>query len=127
MTTQEVANRLVTLCREGKYEQVVKELYSPNIVSVEPEGMPNRIVQGLEAIAEKGARFQSMLEKMNANVISDPVVAENFFSISMCMNVQMKGSPVAIDMDEVCVYTVKEGKIVREEFFYTPQPQAVQA
>lgn len=123
MTTQEVANRLVELCREGKYEQVVKELYSPDIVSVEPEGMPDRIVQGLEAIAKKGERFQSMLEKVNSTVVTDPVVAENFFSCAMLMNVVMKGVPGPIDMDEVCVYTVNNGKIVKEEFFYTPQPQ----
>jgi len=123
MTTQEVANRLIELCREGKYEQAVKELYSPEIVSVEPEGMPNRIVKGLDAIAEKSAKFESMLEKVNSNIISDPIVAENFFSCTMLMNVQFKGAPVATDMDEVCVYTVNDGKIVKEEFFYTPQPQ----
>jgi len=123
MTTQEVANRLIELCREGKYEQAVKELYSPEIVSVEPEGMPNRIVKGLDAIAEKSAKFESMLEKVNSNIIFDPIVAENFFSCTMLMNVQFKGAPVATDMDEVCVYTVNYGKIVKEEFFYTPQPQ----
>lgn len=123
MTTQEVANRLVALCREGKNQQVVKELYSPDIVSVEPEGVPNRTVEGLEAIAAKGKNFQSMLEKVNSSVISDPIVADSFFSCSMLMNVQMKGAPVAVDMNEVCVYTVNNGKIVREEFFYTPQPQ----
>lgn len=125
MTTQEVANRLVALCREGKHQQVVKELYAPNIVSVEPEGMPNRIVQGLEAVVAKGEKFESMLEKVNTSVISDPIVAENFFSCSMLMNVHFKGNPNAIDMDEVCVYTVNNGKIVREEFFYTPPPQSV--
>lgn len=125
MTTQEVANRLVALCREGKHQQVVKELYAPDIVSVEPEGMPNRIVQGLEAIVAKGEKFESMLEKVNTSVISDPIVAENFFSCSMLMNVHFKGNPNAIDMDEVCVYTVNNGKIVREEFFYTPPPQSV--
>ena len=123
MTTQEVANRLVELCRQGKYEQAVKELYSPEIVSVEPEGMPNRIVKGLEGVAEKSVKFEAMLEKVNTSFISDPIVAENFFSCTMLMNVQFKGAPVATDMDEVCVYTVKEGKIVREEFFYTPQQQ----
>lgn len=123
MTTQEVANRLVTLCREGKNEQAVQELYATNIVSVEPEGVPNRIVQGLEAIADKGVKFANMLEKVNSIVISDPIVAENFFSCSMLMNVQMKGVPVATDMDEVCVYTVNNGKIVKEQFFYTPPPQ----
>lgn len=123
MTTQEVANRLVELCREGKYEQAIKELYSPDIVSVEAEGAPNRIVKGLAAIAEKGAKFESMLEKVNSSIVTDPIVAENFFSCAMLMNVQMKGAPVAINMDEICVYTVNNGKIVREEFFYTPQPQ----
>lgn len=123
MTTQEVANRLVELCREGKNEQAVKELYAPEIVSVEPEGAPNRMVKGLAGIAEKGIQFQSMIEKINSMSISDPIVAENFFSCNMLMNVQMKGVPVAVDMDEICVYTVNNGKIVKEEFFYTPQPQ----
>jgi len=123
MTTQEVANRLVELCRANKYEQAVKELYSPDIVSIEPEGMPNRIVKGLDGIAEKSKKFESMLEKVNASTISDPIVAENFFSCNMLMNVQFKGAPVATDMDEICVYNVRDGKIVKEEFFYTPQPQ----
>ena len=123
MTTQEVANRLVELCREGKYEQAVTELYSPEIVSVEPEGSPDRIAKGLEEIAKKGERFQSMLEKVNSSVVTDPVVADNFFSCAMLMNVVMKGMPHAIDMDEICVYTVSNGKIVKEEFFHTLQPQ----
>mgnify|MGYP000719420278 CR=1 FL=1 len=123
MTTQEVANRLVELCREGKFEQVVSELYSPDIISVEAEGTPDRIVQGLEAIAKKGERFQNMLEKINSSVVTDPIVAENFFSCAMLMNVVMKGMPHAIDMDEICVYTVNNGKVVKEEFFYTVQPE----
>ena len=122
MTTQEVANRLVELCREGKNEQAVKELYAPDIISIEPEGAPNRIVKGIAGIAKKGENFQNMLEKVNSSVISNPIVAENFFSCAMLMNVQMKSVPTAVDMDEVCVYTVNKGKIVKEEFFYTPQP-----
>ena len=122
MTTQEVANRLVSLCREGKHEQVVKELYAPDIVSIEPEGAPNRIAKGLEAIIAKGEQFDSRIEKVNTSFISDPVVADNFFSCSMLMNVNMKGVPVPVDMNEVCLYTVNEGKIVQEQFFYTPQP-----
>jgi len=123
MTTQEVANKLVGLCREGKFEQVVKELYSSDIVSVEVEGAPDRIVKGLAAIAEKGKKFESMLEKVNSSHISDPLVAGNHFSCAMLMNVQMKGAPGPIDMDEICVYTVDNGKVVREEFFYTMAPE----
>ena len=123
MTTQEVANKLVELCRKGAYEQAVKELYAPNIVSVEPEGVPNRMVSGLEAIAEKGKNFEAKIESFNSSVITDPIVADNIFSCAMLMNVNMKGVPVPVDMNEICVYTVADGKIVREEFFYTPQPQ----
>lgn len=124
MTTQEVANRLVELCRKGNYEDAVKELYSPNIVSIEPEGVPDRIVSGLEAIAQKGKNFEAKIEQFNANIITDPIVADNIFSCAMLMNVNMKGVPVPVDMNEICVYTVADGKIVKEEFFYTPQPQA---
>jgi len=123
MTTQEVANKLVELCRAGNYEQAVKDLYSPDIVSVEPEGRPDRIVKGLPGVIEKGIKFESMIEKVNSSFVSDPIVAENFFACTMKMNILMKGAPTAMDMDEVCVYTVNNGKIVKEEFFYTPQPQ----
>ena len=123
MTTQQVANRLVELCRQGKYEQVVRELYSPEIVSIEPEGVPNQIVKGLEAIAAKGKAFESRIEKVNSSVVTDPIVAENFFSCGMLMNVNMNGVPMPIDMDEVCVYQVRDGKIIKEQFYYTPQPK----
>lgn len=123
MTTQEVANRLVELCREGKYQQAIEELYAPNIVSVEAEGIPERTVKGLEAIAAKGEKFQSMLEAMHSTTVTDPIVAGNHFSCGMLMNVTMKGAPGPIDMNEICVYTVEDGKVVREEFFYEVQPQ----
>ena len=127
MTTQEIANRLVELCRAGNTQQAIKELYSPNIVSVEPEGTPDRIVTGLDAIAQKGKNFQAMLEKVHSNVVTDPIVADNIFSCAMLMNVDWKGIPGPVDMNEICVYTVAEGKIVKEEFFYTPEPQAQEA
>ena len=123
MTTQEIANRLVELCRVGNYEQAVKELYSPKIVSVEPEGVPNRTVTGFEAIAHKGKNFEAKIDNVIASVITDPIVADNIFSCAMLMNVNMKGVPVPVDMNEICVYTTSNGKIVKEEFFYTPQAQ----
>ncbi len=123
MTTQEVANKLVSLCRDGKFEQAVMELYSPDIVSVEAEGTPDRIVTGLEAIAKKGQEFESKIDKIHSTIITDPIVADNHFSIAMLMNVDMKGVPVPVDMNEICIYNVKDGKIVREEFFYTLPPQ----
>lgn len=118
MTIQEIANRLVSLCREGNYEQAIQELYAPDARSVEPEGSGMPSVQGLEQFAAKGEAFERQIEKTNSSSISAPVIAENFFTIGMYMNVDMVDGPKGIDMNEICLYEVRDGKIVKEEFRY---------
>ena len=120
MTTQEVANKLVNYCRQAQFQEAIQDLYSNDIVSIEPDGAPVKEVTGLEGVIQKGQQFAEMLEEMHGMEVSDPVVAENFFSCSMKMDVTMKGGPRMV-MEEVAVYNVKDGKIVREEFFFTPQ------
>ena len=121
MTTQEIANRLVALCHEGKYEQAIQELYSPEIVSVEPAGSPAERVQGFEALAEKAKVFQGMIAETHGTTVSEPLVADNFFSCSMSMDVTFKEGP-RVNMEEICVYQVKDGKVILEQFFFTPAP-----
>lgn len=121
MTTEAVANQLVKFCREGKFEECIQELYSPEIVSLEPEGGSWEVkVQGFEALAKKAQIWKDMVQEFHSSEISDPIVAENFFSITMKSSVTLKGTKEPIDMDEVCLYEVKDGKVVKEQFFYTP-------
>ena len=61
MNTQEVANALVKYCREGNYEQVYKELYSPNIVSIEPKGAPVEVVEGIDGNSPSRAEFDAQV------------------------------------------------------------------
>ncbi len=122
MTTQEVANRLVELCRQGMHEEAVYELYSPEIISIEPDGTPNSRVQGFEAIKQKGEAWKEMIETVHSSEISDPLVAENHFTATMKSDVTFKGAPEKITMEEVCVYQVADGKVVYEQFFWTPRP-----
>ena len=120
MTTSEVATKLVDFCRQGQFEDAVKELYSPNIVSVEPDGAPLKEVKGLEGVIKKGEHFNSMVEEFHGMEVSNPVVADQFFSCSMKMDVTFKGAPRST-MEEICLYQVNDGKIIREEFFFTPR------
>ncbi len=117
MTTQEVADRLVELCRMGQLEQAQKELYANNAVSIEPKGSPMEITEGFDGITEKGKQFASMLEAFHGSDISNPVVAGDHFSIAWTMDATMKGEPRQ-KMEEICVYEVKDGKIVKEQFFF---------
>jgi ketosteroid isomerase-like protein len=118
MTTSEIAKRLVALCRKGDFETAQKELFANDAVSIEPHATPDfeKEIKGLDAILKKGEKFGSMVEKMHELNVSEPVVADNSFACTLRMHVLMKAKQTW-DMTELCVYKVKDGKIVSEEFF----------
>lgn len=122
MTTQEVADRLVSLCREGKNMEAITELYADDVVSIEPNGAPQKEVKGKEGVLAKDKMFFEMVEEVHSANTSDPVVGDNYFAVSMGMDLTMKGG-MRMQMDEVALYHVKDGKIAKEEFFFTPMQQ----
>jgi len=123
MTTQEVANRLVELCSQGNWQQAHDELYSQDATSIEPDGTPWGNVKGMEAIAQKGKEWSKSIEEFHGLEISDPLVAENFFTVRMETDSTMKGMG-RMKFEELALYEVQDGKIVKEQFFYTPPPQS---
>jgi hypothetical protein len=118
MTTKEVADRLVELCRQGKIPDALKELYADHAVSIEPNDyMGARKQEGLPAILKKSEYFNSMVETFHGAKISDPIIGGNYFSISWWLDSTMKERG-RVEMEEICVYKVENGKIVSEEFFF---------
>ncbi len=118
MKTSEIASRLVALCNKGEFETAQKELYADNAVSIEPYATPafEKETHGLQAIFEKGKKFESMVEQYHSMECSAPLLAENSFAITMTMDVTMKGMS-RMKYTEICVYEIKDGKIVSERFF----------
>jgi ketosteroid isomerase-like protein len=118
MTTRDVANRFNELAQTGQWQQIQDELFSDDAESIEPEHSPGmKSVKGIEAIREKGKQFGEMVEEMHGGYSSEPQVAGNHFSVASGMDCTMKGQP-RMKMDEIAVYEVKDGKIVKEQFFY---------
>lgn len=120
MTTEQVANRFFELSKEGKFDVILNELYSNDCVSIEPdhgveEGLTN--ANGLDEIKLKGQKFNESIEAMHGGYTGEPIIGGTHFSLTMGMDVTMKGRDRE-KMDEICVYEVKEGKIVKEQFFY---------
>jgi hypothetical protein len=118
MTTNQIANRLVELCRKGQFETAQKELFAEDCMSIEPHASPAfaKETKGLDAIIEKGKKWESMVQSVNQMEVSDPMVANNSFACTMHMDVTMKDKQ-HWDMTELCTYTIKDGKIVVEQFF----------
>jgi ketosteroid isomerase-like protein len=120
MSTESTAKRLVELCREGKFEQAQDELYSKDAQSIEPDGQPEGAlgtVKGLDAIKAKAKQFQERTEAVHSMSVSDPIVAGNWFTVSMTMDITMK-EVGRMTMAEICVYHVRDGKVDKEQFFY---------
>lgn len=118
MTTQEVANRFHELAQTGQWDKIQDELFAENAKSIEPENSPGmKSVEGIAAIREKGKQFGEMVEEMHGGYSSTPLVGGRFFSVAMGMDVTYKGMGRQ-KMDEIAVYEVKDGKIVKEQFFY---------
>jgi hypothetical protein len=118
MTTKEIASRLVDLVRKGEFEKAQQELYAQDAVSMEPIETPEfeKETRGLKAIFEKGQKFNNLVETMHAIRVSDPLVAGNTIACTMTMDVTMKGRERAT-YDQLCVYQVKDGRVISEQFF----------
>ena len=118
MTTQQVADKIVKLCSEGKFQEA-KDLYSPDIVSVEAAAPPgqSRESKGLAAVKAKGEWWMANHEVHSATV-KGPLVAGSHFTVTFKMDVTVKAQGRRFTMEEVAVYKVVDGKIVYEEFFY---------
>ena len=118
MTTPEVANRLLELCRAGKVEQAKDELFADDVVSIEPrEGLLPVQSKGMPAIRRKAELFISTVDEFYGDTISEPLIAGNFFALVWTSELKMKGEPRQTNT-ELCVYEVREGRIISEQFFY---------
>lgn len=119
MTTQEVAQKLVGLCSQGKFMEATHALYSPDIVSVEAGAPPGgeREVKGLDAVLGKANWWQANHD-VHSTKVEGPLVSDPFFCVRFELDVTFKPQSRRFTMQELAVYKVADGKIVHEEFFY---------
>ena len=119
MTTEQVAKRYYELIQQHQYEQIQNELYTPNAISIEPENDSNLplVVEDIEALRQKEGLFFSQVDQMFGSYMSETVVSTFFFSMMTGMDVKMKGKQRK-KKEQLCVFEVRDGKIVKEQFFY---------
>ncbi|HEX7863317.1 MAG TPA: nuclear transport factor 2 family protein [Variovorax sp.] len=119
MTTLAIANKLVALCREGKFEDA-KSLYADDAVSVEAGAPPGqqREAVGLAAIEAKG-KWWSDNHEVHSFKVTGPWPHDDRFIVGFDFDVTVKATGQRFKMEEAGLYTVKDGAIVREEFFYS--------
>jgi ketosteroid isomerase-like protein len=116
MTIKEIAQRMITLNQEGKYHEAYQELFSDDIVSVERGGAQEATFTGREGIELKSKDWAENLVEMHEFKASEPLVSDNGFAVTFYIDATFKNGG-RMQMTELAVYQVKEGKIIREEFW----------
>lgn len=116
MKTIEIANNLVDWYNKGDEAKCYQELYSNDIVSIEADNSYPK-AEGMQEVQKKGEWWNNTFE-VHSTKASKPTVADNWFTTRFDMDITHKESGERSQMQELGVYQVKDGKIIREQFFY---------
>ena len=122
MDALEIGQKMVALNKEGKSLEALNTLFAEDAESIEARGdeqMP-REMKGLDAIRKKGEWFYANHE-IHGGDVKGPWPNGDRFAVVFSYDVTPKTGPMAgkrLQMEEVGLYTVAGGKIVKEEFFY---------
>lgn len=120
MNANEIAKKYVELCQAGKFDECLDTLFSKDAVSVEagaPPGM-DRTASGLDAIHAK-SKWWTENHTVHKAELSGPYPHDDRFAVRFVFDITHKPSGKRMTMDEIGLFTVKNGKIAKEEFFYT--------
>jgi ketosteroid isomerase-like protein len=116
MTVTEIAHDLVAMCREGKFAESGEKYWADDVVSIEAMGEPAE-VRGKDSVRGKG-EWWSNAHEIHDTQVEGPYVNGDSFVVLFKMDITVKQTGVRQAMDEVGLYTIKDGKIVEERFFY---------
>jgi len=120
MNANEIGQKLVALCREGKNLECINTYYAEGVESVEAAPPPGgeRVASGIDAVRGKNQWWADNHEVHSAEVQGPYPHGEDRFAVHFNYDITNKPSGQRMRLDEVAVFHVNDGKIVREEFFY---------
>ncbi len=118
--TVEIGKKLVDYCKQNENLKAIDELYAKEIVSLEsmPSSEGTDKVQGIEAIRRKNQQWSEEMD-VHSMDIQGPFPLGDRFAVHFKFDATEIKTNRRMKMEEVGLYTVKDGKIVKEEFFYT--------
>jgi len=111
----ELGQNLVSLFNQNKADDWIKSVWSKDVESIEGTG---QVARGFDQILAKGDWWTSNHEVLGASA-EGPYVGATGFAAKFQLHVKDKSTGTDMHMTEVAVYTVKDGRITREEFMYS--------
>jgi ketosteroid isomerase-like protein len=115
MSPWEIAQQFTALCVEGRSEEAGERFWAEDVVSIEasPDAPVSR---GIEAARAKTIWWNEN-HKVHEVRVEGPWPNGDQFTLRFWMDVTPNDRP-RFQHDEIALYTVRDGKIAEERFFY---------
>jgi hypothetical protein len=117
MSTEEIAREFAALCKAGKFEEAGERFWAEDVVSVEPMTGEMAVMRGKPAVRGKGEWWYANHE-IHSVETHGPYVNGDQFALRFHLDVTQKASSQRMQMEEVGLYTLRDGKVVEERFFF---------
>lgn len=120
-TQTDVGARIAQLCRDGRNEKAIDEFYASDVVSVEasePRPGVDRETRGLDDVLEKNRSWFEEHEVHDLKVEGPFPNGDDRFCLLFDYDVTFQPEDRRFRLREIARYRVKDGKVVREEFYY---------
>ena len=115
MSLKSFATKFVELCNQGKNFDIMQTMYAPDVISIEGDG---RETVGQKPVLKKSENWAAD-KTIHGQTAQGPFFnGPNQFAVDFTLDITRKATGERINLREVAVYTVKDEKITREQFFY---------
>ena len=117
-TTQQVAARFNELAQQEKWFEIQDELFAETVKSIEPSDSPYfSYAEGKERVRKKGEDWVKRITAAHKRSTTEPLVTANHFAVGREVDITVEGIG-RIQIHEIMMYEVRDGKIISEQFFY---------
>ena len=118
LTTKEVAARFNELAKQEKWFEIQDELFADDVKSIDPPDSPYfGYAEGKSNVRKKGEEWVKRIEAAHKRYTTEPVVAGDHFAVGREVDITVNGFG-RIQINEIMLYEVKDGRIISEQFFY---------
>lgn len=118
MTTKDVAQQLMNLLPQGKYNEIYDTLFhTEKVRHIEPQSPHFADLTGVLAIKEKDQTMGANIASVEDIQVGEAVTSANHIALPYKIAFTLKDGQ-SVTLDEIILYEVEEGKIISEQFFY---------
>jgi len=112
-----IADDFTALCKAGEFDAAGEKYWSADVVSLEAQPGDMARIEGVDSVRAKGEWWYANHE-VHSSEVEGPFLNGDQFALIFRMDLTPKATGERGKMDEVAIYTVKDGKIVEERFYY---------